>query len=179
MNFQNLATTLGNEMIEKITKDIYQQVVWEYIVYALKVGVIAGLIMAVVGIILGLIKFSPLDLTTYTGCMLTGQNKGTAPLIAGFVFHIVMSAVFGVIYLYLIYFFKIPGTIMYAVALGVANSLFSGTCSLILDVINPCVRNKKVPALGFMATGQGMRAMINYVIVHVVYAFVVVSLLTR
>lgn len=179
MDFTGLAKDFGNQMIEQISQDIYQQIVWEYIIYAIKVGVIAGVIMAVVGMALGMMKFSSLDLTTYTGCMLTNQNKGKAPFIAGFLFHIFMSAVFGVIYLYLIHYFKIPGTITYAIALGIANSLFSGSCLLILDIINPCVRNKKVAELGFMATAQGMRAMINYVIVHIVYAFVVLSLLTR
>lgn len=179
MDFTGLAKDFGNQMIEKIATDIYQQIVWEYIIYAIKVGIIAGLIMAAVGIVLGLLKFSPLDLTTYTGCMLTGENKGKTPFIVGFLFHIFMSAVFGVVYLYLIHYFKIPGTLTYAVALGIINSLFSGSCLLIFDVINPCTRNGKVPSLGFMATGQGMRAMINYVIIHIVYAFVVVSLLTR
>ena len=179
MDFTGLAKDFGNQMLEQIAQDIYKQILWEYIVYAVKVGIIAGLIMAVVGIILGVTKFSSLDLTTYTGCMLTGENKGKAPFIAGFLFHIFMSAVFGVIYLYLIHYFKIPGTIIYALALGVLNSIFSGVCELILDVINPCVRNKKVPALGFMATAQGMRAMVTYVILHIVYAFIVLSLLTR
>lgn len=179
MDLTGMAKDFGHEMMEKITQDIYQQIVWEYIIYSIKVGIIAGLIMAVIGILLGLTRFSSLDLTTYTGCMLTGQNKGKTPFIAGFLFHILMSAVFGVIYLYLIHVFKIPGTILYAIALGVANSLFSGSCMLILDVINPCVRNKKVSEMGFMATAQGMRAMITYVIIHIVYAFVVLSLLTR
>lgn len=174
-----MAKDFGNEMMEQIAQDIYQEIIWEYIVYSIKVGIIAGLIMAVVAMLLGFARFSSLDLTTYTGCMLTGQNKGKAPFIAGFLFHIFMSAVFGVVYLYLIHFFKIPGTIIYAVALGVANALFSGSCMLILDVINPCVRNKKVPEMGFMATAQGMRAMITYVTIHIVYAFVVLSLLTR
>jgi hypothetical protein len=179
MDFTGMARDFGNEMIENIAQNIYQQIVWEYIIYSIKVGIIAGLIMAVVGMILGFTKFSSLDLTTYSGCMLTGQNKGKAPFIAGFLFHIFMSAVFGVIYLYLIHLFKIPGTIIYAIALGVVNSLFSGSCLLIMDVINPCVRNKKVPEMGFMATAQGMRAMITYVTLHIVYAFVVLSLLTR
>jgi len=179
MDFTGLAKDFGSQMIEQIAQDIYQQIVWEYIVYAIKVGMIAGLFMAIVGMILGLTKFSSLDLTTYTGCMLTSNNKGKEPFIAGFLFHMLMSAVFGVVYLYLIHYFKIPGTLTYIVALGVLNSFFSGACMLVLDVINPCVRNKKVPAVGFMATAQGMRAMITYVIIHITYAFVVVSLLTR
>jgi ribose/xylose/arabinose/galactoside ABC-type transport system permease subunit len=179
MDLTGIVRDFGHEMVEKISQDIYQQIVWEYVIYSIKVGIIAGLIMAAVGMILGFARFSSLDLTTYTGCMLTGQNKGKTPFIVGFVFHILMSAVFGVVYLYLIHYFKIPGTILYAVALGVAHSLFSGSCMLILDVINPCVRDKKVPAAGFMATAQGMRAMITYVIIHVVYAFIVLSLLTR
>ena len=179
MDFTGLAKDFGNQMIEQIAHDIYQQIVWEYIMYSIKVGIIAGLIMAVVGMVLGMMRFSSLDMTTYTGCMLTGQNKGKTPFIAGFLFHIFMSAVFGVIYLYLIHYFKIPGTIIYAIALGIANSMFSGACELVLDVINPCVRSGKVPAMGFMATAQGMRAMITYVFLHIVYAFVVLSLLTR
>lgn len=179
MDFTGLAKDFGNQIMEQIANDIYQQILWEYVVYAIKVGIIAGLIMATVGMILGFTKFSKLDLTTYTGCMLTGENKGKAPFIAGFLFHMLISAVFGVIYLYLIHYFKIPGTITYAIALGVLNSIFSGTCELVLDVINPCVRNKKVPALGFMATAQGMKAMVTYVALHIVFAFVVLSLLTR
>ncbi|MBI2344662.1 hypothetical protein HYV10_01160 [Candidatus Dependentiae bacterium] len=179
MDFTNLTKNISNPIIEQIANDIYQQILWQYIIYAIKVGLIAGIIMAAFGMILGFFKFSTLNLTNYTGCMLTNQNKGKAPFIAGFLFHMLISAIFGIVYLFIIHYFKIPGTIIYAIALGVANSLFSGTCILLLDIINPCVRNGKVPALGFMATGQGMQAMITYVIIHIVYAFVALSLLTK
>ena len=111
-------------MFKNIYQDIYQQIVWEHIIYSIKVGIFAGLVIAAVGMVIGVLKLSSLDLTTYTGCMLTGKNKGSAPFIAGFLFHMLASAAFGVVYLYLIHTFKIPGTLLYAVALGVANSFF-------------------------------------------------------
>lgn len=179
MDFTGLAKDFGNQMVEQIAKNIYQQIVWEYIIYAIKVGIIAGVIMAAVAMILGALHFTTLNLTMNTGCMLTGKNKGLTPFIVGFLFHIIMSAAFGVGYLYIIHYFKIPGTIFYALVLGIINSLLSGFAMLILDVINPCIRNKKVPAIGFMGTAQGLRATITYVLLHITYAFVVLSLLTK
>lgn len=179
MDFSRSVTGLGQEMVQQITQEIYKQIVWESIIYSMKVGIIAGLIMAAVGTVIGVLKLSSLDLTTYTGCMLTGKNKGSAPFIAGFLFHMLASAVFGVVYLYLIYTFKIPGTLQYAVALGVANSFFSGCCMLLFDRINPCTRNKMVPYVGFMATAQGMSSVLTYAFLHIVFATVVLMLLTR
>ncbi len=179
MDFNGTEKDYGDEMMQQISESIYQEIVWEYVVYAIKVGIIAGLISSLVGILLGLIRFSSLDMGSYFGCMFTGKNKGNTPFIAGFLFHIFMSAVFGVIYLYLIHIFKIPGTFMYAVVLGIANSLFSGICEIILDRINPCVKSKKVPAISFMATAHGVRATISYIFIHIVFAFVTLSLLTR
>lgn len=179
MDFQSLAQTVGHEMVHKIAHDIYQEIVWNMIVYAAKVGIIAGLIMAVIGMALGMLKLSALDLTTYTGCMITSQPKGKAPFIAGFIFHIIMSAVFGIAYLYLLHTFNIPGTLPYAVGLGIAHTIFSGSFMLILDAINPCVANKSVPRVGFVASAQGLNATITYVIIHVSYAVLVIKMLTR
>ncbi|MCX5924339.1 MAG: hypothetical protein NTZ68_02875 [Candidatus Dependentiae bacterium] len=179
MDFGKFVPGLGQEMFQKIAQDIYQQIVWEHIIYSFKVGIFAGLIMAAVGMVIGMLKLSSLDLTTYTGCMLTGRNKGAIPFVVGFVFHVLMSAVFGVVYLYLIHTFKIPGTLLYGVALGVANTFFSGSCMLLLDVINPCTRNKMVPYVGFMGTAQGMSSALTYAFIHIVYAVVVLMLLTR
>jgi len=169
----------GQEVVRQITNDIYQQIVWEYIVYAIKVGIIAGIAMAVLGTIIGLLKLSPLNLTTYTGCMLTGTNKGPIPFIVGFIVHIAASAAFGVGYLYLIHTFKIPGTLTYAIALGVAHTFLSGTLMLIFDIINPCTRNKMVPYVGFMGTAQGLSSVVTYATIHILYAVIVVMMLTR
>ena len=179
MDFGKFVPGLGQEMFQQIRESIYQQILWEHIMYSVKVGIFAGLVITVVGMIVGKLRLSSLDLTTYTGCMLTGRNKGTAPFVAGFLFHIIMSAVLGVVYLYLIYTFKIPGTLLYGLSLGVLHTFFSGSCMLVLDVINPCTRNKMVPYVGFMGTAQGMSSVLAYASVHILFAMIVLMLLTH
>jgi hypothetical protein len=170
---------IGQQIVTQITNDIYQQILWEYIMYSIKVGIFAGVIIAAVGIIFSFLKLSSLDLTTYTGCMLTGTNKGIAPFIIGSLVHIAASASFGVLYLYLIHTFKIPMNVTYAIALGIAHTFFSGFCMLILDVINPCTRNKMIPYVGFMGTAQGLSSVLTYTTIHILYAVIVVTLLNQ
>jgi hypothetical protein len=179
MDIITLPFTLGHKIVNDIARNIYQQIVWEYIMYSIKVGIIAGIAMAIAAIIIKLLKLSPLDLTTYTGCMLTGTNKGVPPFIVGSLVHIIASGAFGVGYLYLIHTFKIPGTLMYAVAMGIAHTFFSGALMLILDAINPCTRNQMVPYVGFMGTAQGLSSALTYAVIHIIYAVIVVTMLTR
>lgn len=179
MDITTLPLRLGHQIITDITNDIYQEIVREYIIYAIKVGIFAGVITAVVATIIGLTRLSSLNLTMYTGCMLTGTNKGPVPFIVGSLIHLIASAAFGVTYLYLIHTFKIPGTITYAIALGIAHTFFSGTLILFLDVINPCTRNKMIPYVGFMGTAQGLSSVLTYTTIHILYAVIVVMLLTR
>ena len=179
MIFKPITKVLTFGIVDQIAQDIYKQIVWEYIIYSIKVGLFAGLVIAVVGIILGFFKATTLDLTTYTGCMLSGTNKGPAPFIVGFSVHMIASAGFGVAYLYLIHTFKIPPTLAYALALGAAHTFFSGSLMLLLDVINPCTRNKMVPYVGFMGTAQGLSAMLAYVFTHMLFAVIVFNLLMR
>lgn len=178
MDLQNFAQTFGQHMVQKIADDIYQEIVWNMVMYAAKVGVIAGLIVAALGMLMGMLRLSALDLTTYTGCMITSKSKGFAPFIAGFIFHIIVSALLGVTYLYVIHTFHIPTTMAYAVALGVAHTIISGSIMLVFDAINPCVADKAVPRVGFVASAQGINATITYVIIHVSFAIIVVKMLT-
>jgi len=179
MDVQYLIQTTGHHILQQMTNDIYQQIVWNMIVYAAKVGIIAGIAIAVLGMALGILKFSTLDLTTYTGCMITNQNKGAAPFIAGFMFHMIASVVLGIAYLYVLHTFDIPGTLVWALALGVIHTLISGSLMFIFDMINPCVASKKVPRVGFAASAQGLRAVIAFTITHIVFAVIVVTLLTQ
>ncbi|MBP9764783.1 hypothetical protein KBD08_00420 [Candidatus Babeliales bacterium] len=177
MHIQEFAQQFATELANQMYQDIYREIVMQHIIAAIKAGLIAGLIMAVVGTIIGMLKITKLDLTTYTGCMLSGQSKGSAPFVAGFIFHMIVSAVLGVVYLYLIHTFKLPATLQTGIILGVLNTLFSGTLMLVMDVINPCVRSGKVERMGFMVTAQGLPATLVYFFLHIVYAVCVIKFL--
>ncbi len=92
MDIKGITFNMIGDVAYQAAGSIYQAIVMQHIIYAIKIGIVAGLVMAVVGTVFGLLRFTSLDLTTYTGCMITGSNRGKAPFIAGFLFHILMSA---------------------------------------------------------------------------------------
>jgi hypothetical protein len=159
---------------QEMAQQVYHEIMWHYIIYAIKIGMVAGLAMVVLGILLDKLHLNPPDLTTYTGCLITQSAKGRAPMIAGFIFHMIMSAVFGVIYLYIIYQFNIPATLVFGILLGVLHSIFSGTCMMLLDHINPCVQKKTLKPLGFAVLARGYQAAFIYTLNHILFATIMV-----
>lgn len=148
--------------------------------YVIKIGIFAGIIMSLVGMILGKLKFTNLDLTTYLGCFLTGQSKGKAPMIAGTLVHIFMSGFFAVLYVRIIahlaemYNILVEPTLYYGIIFGLVHSVISGAFLVVFDKINPCVANKKVACMGFATSAHGKHAVITYVLIHIVYATIII-----
>lgn len=177
MDFSSLTQEVGSQFIHEVATEIYNKIVWDYIVYAAKMGILAGIIMAVVATCAGLLKLTTLNLTNYTGCILTRKASGPAPFIAGFILHIIASAAFGVGYLYIFHTLKISPTYLHGLLAGLAHTLLSGLLLIVLDAINPCVSQKSMPALGFAATNLGLSAFLTYALIHVVYAMTVVYML--
>lgn len=153
------------------------------LLYIIKIGLIAGIIMSLVGMALGMLGFTKLDLTTYVGCLLSGQSKGKVPLITGTLFHLFASAFFAVLYAWIIFHaatahqIYIQPTIFYGVIFGLAHTLISGIILVLLDKINPCVVNKQIPCMGFATSAYGAHAVITYTILHIVYAIIVIKYL--
>lgn len=133
-------------------------------------GIFAGLIMSAVGGILGAIGFSDLNLGGSLGCFLTGKAQGKAPVYAGILFHLVCSVLFADAYMYMMSYFGLALTLHTGLFIGVLNTLFSGTVMVFLDHINPCVKSGMVRRTGFCASAYGVRGIMAYFIVHVVYA---------
>lgn len=179
MDYQSFASTLGQKAVQQIPHNIYREINIDTMIYAAKIGVFAGLVIAVIGTILGMLKFSALDLTNYSGCMITGQSKGKAPFIAGFIFHMIASVALGIAYLLVIHIFNIPGTWLCAIGLGVLHTLISASLMFICDRLNPCVANKKVARLGFMASALGHNAVLAFTLTHVIFGVIVVMMLTK
>lgn len=179
MDFNKITNILDNQIFNSLKDNIYSQIKFEYIIYAMKAGIISGLVMAIAVIILQKTHVSKLKIDSYTGCMLTGESKSNKSKFFSFLFHIIMAAIFGVIDLFIIHYFKITNTITNIITLGVLNSIISGSCEFLLDFVNPCVHNKKTPNLGFMATAQGLNAMMSYLGLHIIYASIFIYLLIR
>jgi len=153
------------------------------LLYTIKVGLFAGIIMSLVGMAFGMLGFTNLDLTTYVGCFLSGQSKGRAPFIAGTLFHLFASAFFGMMYAWIIFYaatkhqIYIQPTLFYGITLGLIHTVVAGSLLVVIDKINPCVISKKVPRMSFATSAHGAHAVIVYTIIHLVYVTIVVKLL--
>lgn len=149
-------------------------------IYLVKVGLIAGIIMGMAAMILNMIKFTTLDLTKYVGCLLTGHSAGRVNFIAGFVAHLIASAFFAVVYNYLIDHFMIPVSLHNALHFGIIHTLISGCILLpVFDRMNPCVVQGSIKRMSYLASGYGMSAVITYVAGHIMYAVAVFFMLAR
>lgn len=152
--------------------------------YVIEVGLLAGIVMSLAGILLGKIHKTKVDLTSYVGCLLMGSSaKPKTIMIAGLLFHLFMSAFFAVVYAMVIthlafnHLIIVEPNLFDGVVFGVVHTLFSGTMMLLLDRLNPCVRSKKIAAMGFATIKHGYYAALCYLITHVVYAVIVIRLL--
>lgn len=135
-------------------------------------GVIAGIVMGIFAMALQMIGFTKLNLNEYIGCLLTGHKTGYVSFIAGFVNHLVMSALFAYVYVQVITYFALPVNLQTALIMAAANILFSGTMLKVTDAISPCTASGKVRAMNFFASGYGIPGIITYILVHFIYALV-------
>ena len=147
--------------------------------YAIKVGVIAGVVMGMSAMILNMIKFTTLDLTKYSGALLTGQAAGRVNFIAGFCLHIIASGFFGVVYAYLIAHFNIVIALHNAMYFGLIHALISGYILSVFDKMNPCVAQGSIKRMGYFASNYGMTAVLTFFGLHVIYAEAVFFMLAR
>lgn len=150
------------------------------VIYLIKVGIIAGVIMGMAAMVLQMIKFTTLDLTKYVGCLLTGHSTGRVNFIAGFIAHLGASAVFAILYDYLIVHFMIAVSLHNAVHFGIVHTLISGCLVLpVMDRMNPCVAQGSIKRMNYLASGYGVSAAITYTAGHVIYAVAVFFMLAR
>ena len=141
--------------------------------YVAKVGIAAGLIMGMVAMILNMIKFTTLDLTTYMGSLLTGKPSGTLNFVAGFSFHLLVSIILAFVYLFFITTLHIAITLHNSLHAGLIHTLISGVLMHVLDRINPCVSQGSVKGLGYFASNYGIPAIITFITGHLLYAVII------
>lgn len=147
--------------------------------YVAKVGIAAGLIMGMAAMILGMIKFTNLDLTKYMGGLLTGKPSGVVNFVAGFSFHIFVSIILAFVYLFFITNLHISITLQNGIHAGLIHTLISGMLVHILDRFNPCVTQGSIKGLGYFASNYGITATITFTAGHIIYAIIVFMFLAQ
>ncbi|MFA5999343.1 MAG: hypothetical protein WC747_04975 [Candidatus Babeliales bacterium] len=143
------------------------------IIYICKVGILAGIIMGMAAMILNLVKFTTLDLTSYMGCLLTKRSSGTINFIAGFSFHLFASAVLALVYVFVIGMFQISLSLHAGIVAGCIHTIISGCLLPQLDRFNACAAKGKLPRMGYFASNYGTNAIITFTAGHIIYAVVV------
>lgn len=135
-----------------------------------KAGLMAGLVMGIIAMVLNMLKITSLDLTQYTGCMLTGQPSGLNSMAAGLGLHIAASIFFAFLYLWVARYLSMPLNETNGALFGLIHALIGGGLLLpIMDSMNGCVTSGKVKAMQMFAQGHGNAGILTYFAVHVVY----------
>ncbi|HSW76342.1 MAG TPA: hypothetical protein VLG50_04830 [Candidatus Saccharimonadales bacterium] len=142
------------------------------IIYICKIGILAGIIVSMVGTILGMSKFTTLNFGPYSGCLLTGRPSGTFSFIAGITFHIFVSAALALVYVFFIGLFHVELTFINSLIAGCIHTILSAILMTQLNYVNPCVRNKILPPLKYFASNHGVNGIITFVITHTLYAVI-------
>ncbi len=148
------------------------------LVHVAKIGIVAGIVMGMAAMILNLLKFTKLDLTTYMGSLITGKPSGPINFIAGFTAHIFASAALAIVYDFFIVIFQIPLTLYVGLIAGILHTFISGTCMIVFDNFNRCVQQGTVAPLGFLASNYGLHAVLTFFATHIIYAIIVIKLLS-
>ncbi len=143
----------------------------------IKYGIISGITMSAIAMALQISGFTKLDMGTYLGCLLTGQKSGIKSFIFGLTAHLFISIAIAYLYVQTMIFFNLSVSFKTACTLGFLNTFFSGIFIKGFDIVNPCVKSKKLQGIDLFASGYGIRGIISYTLIHIVFATTFLKLL--
>ena len=65
---------------------------------AIWAGLVAGIVMGMWAMMMHMVGASRMSMTSYEGCMITGDTSGTSTFMAGMGMHLVLSVVIAIVY---------------------------------------------------------------------------------
>jgi hypothetical protein len=140
---------------------------------AIGIGIIGGIAMSLMMAMargMGLIGAS---IERYEGCMLTGKDEGAGSWTAGFLMHLTMSAIIGIIYAWAFAQFWGRSTWSLGLLGGLIHWSVAGMVLPMMDAMNRCVRTGQIEGWGAFGSKRGAMMVGGFLMDHLLYGLIV------
>lgn len=137
-------------------------------------GVIGGVVMSLVMAMARNFMGMEVHLEMMEGTML-GLQPGTTTWVIGFVMHLIISGIIGIIYAFGFEYITHRAGWLMGAAFSIVHGLIAGVLFTMIPAIHPLVP-EKMPAPGAFMSNQGAMGVIAFFILHLIYGAVVGAL---
>ncbi len=138
-------------------------------------GTLAMTLMTDASRMMGLVRA---DLSRYQGCIAVGRSEGIVPLLVGLGAHLAMGAVLAIGYALVFALVWGEATWIWGALIGAIHWFPAALGFPVLDAMNPCVRDGRIPSFGAFGRGYGPMMVLGLLFGHVAYGAIVGALYT-
>jgi hypothetical protein len=140
---------------------------------AIWIGIVGGIAMSLMMALARAMGLVNASIERYEGCMITGKDEGGGTKTAGFVMHLMISAIIGIIYAW--GFAQFWGEATWALGLlgGLIHWLIGGMLLPMMDGMNRCVRDGRIEGFGAFGSKRGAMMLVGLLMGHLLYGLVV------
>ncbi len=140
---------------------------------ALWAGLVGGIAMGIWAMMMHMVGFSRMSMTTYEGCMITGEDAGAGTFMAGMAMHLMLSVLIAFVYAFAFEFFWRDATWLSGMVFGVVHWIAAGMMLPLMDGMNGCVKRNAMNPMQVFANGYGGGAVATFLIGHLIFGAVV------
>ena len=135
-------------------------------------GIYGGLATGIWVMMMKMIGFTSMDITTYAGCFITKKNSGFETFIAGLLMHFTLSIIIAFVYFYMFHIIDKQG-LGIGLFVGLIHWAITGMMLPATDAMNHCVKTGTIMPMKLYASGYGMNGILTFFLGHMLYgAFV-------
>jgi hypothetical protein len=140
---------------------------------ALGAGVVGGIAMTVMMTLARMMRMVDAEMYLYQGCMITKKERGAGTWVAGFLMHLMLSALIALLYAWA--FEALWGRSSWL--LGMANALvhwaIAGMMLPMMDGMNRCVQDGRIKGFGAYGKNYGAMMVGGFLMGHLLYGAIV------
>ncbi len=140
---------------------------------ALWAGLAGGIAMGVWAMLMHMAGYSRMSMTSYEGCMITGEDSGSSIFMAGMAMHLMLSVLIAFVYAWAFETIWNEASWFYGLLLGIAHWIVGSLALPMMDGMNGCVKRNAMNPMRLFANGYGSGAVVTFLIGHLIYGAVV------
>lgn len=140
---------------------------------AILTGMVGGVAMSLMMVLARAMGLVDASIERYEGCMVTGQPEGGGTKAAGFVMHLMISALIGIVYAWA--FAQFWGQATWALGLlgGIVHWALAGIMLPLMDGMSRCVKDGRIAGFGAFGAKRGGMMIVGFLMGHLLYGLVV------
>ncbi len=140
---------------------------------AIFAGIVGGIVMSLMMWMARAIGLIDAHMERYQGCMITNRPQGTGTIVAGFIMHLMLSALIAILYAWGFAVIWDRATWVLGLIGGVIHWVIAGIMLPIMDGMNRCVQDDRIRGFGAFGKNYGAMMIAGFLIGHLLYGLIV------